>query len=109
MAKKGNKSAAKTDTPLSTEDITLISFPVKCNARGQKIAEGYRIYYYQGNIFRPLETPGSDAGAINGAINRFVRSHADLIKRDRESKYYRTLMELCDVPPPPDALPCSVH
>lgn len=109
MAAKGKKQPIKTDTPLSTEDITLISFPVKVNGRGEKVWESYRVYYYQGNIFRPLETPGSDAGAITGAINRFIKAHADLIKRDRESKHYRTLMELCDVPPPSEPSSCSPH
>lgn len=84
--------------PLSEDDITIGTF----RSRFTKGNAGYRVYYYQGNIFIPLETPGADAGKIRGAISRWLEDpkNAARVKRDRAHPDYRTLMELADVPPP---------
>lgn len=55
-----------------------------------------RVYYFQGNIFRPLDVHGSEAGRVKGAIRRFLKEHRDLVDADRAAPGYRTPAELFD-------------
>lgn len=75
---------------LSTEDITILSYVRSGNGmRG-------RLYYYQGNFHYPLTLQGSFKGKVAGAIRKFLRTHADLIKADRAEPDYLTPIQLME-------------
>ena len=55
-----------------------------------------RLYYYQGNFFKPLAIHSGEVGRVSGAIRNFMRENRDLITRDRAHPEYKTLVELFD-------------
>ena len=56
-----------------------------------------RVYYYQGNIFSPLEEPkGSDVGKVRKFIREFLEANAERVAKDRADPAYKTLVEIFD-------------
>lgn len=78
---------------LSTKDITILQIPP---VKGR---QGYRVYYYQGNIFMPVDVNLKKNDQVRVAMGRFLRANKELVASDRASPEYRTLMELADATP----------
>ena len=78
---------------LSTVDITILKVPA---VKGR---QPYRVYYYQGNIFMPVDVNLKKNDVVRVAVGRFLRANKELVASDRASPDYRTLMELADATP----------
>lgn len=70
------------------DDITIM-YPV----RGI-LSHHCRIYYYQGNIFKPMSFHGSIAAQAKHAIRKFYKDNAAMIKADRAKPDYKSIAQL---------------
>lgn len=56
----------------------------------------YRVYYYQGNIFRPLDLPRKEEKEARQRVKNWIRANRARVDKDRSEPDYRTLVELFD-------------
>lgn len=59
-----------------------------------KLKEGYRLYYYQGNFFYPLDLLKNEQDLVDKAIRLFKVANKELISSDRASANYVPFKEL---------------
>jgi len=55
-----------------------------------------RVYYYEGNIFKPFVIHGSEIAFVRRAIRHFLKNNAQMVAADRKAPGYRTLVQLFD-------------
>ncbi len=64
--------------------------------RGVGINLRSTVYYYKGNIFKPLSVEGGQVGKIKRAVRDFMKANVHLVAEDRAKPTYKNLVELFD-------------
>ncbi|PHS13507.1 MAG: hypothetical protein COA78_07145 [Blastopirellula sp.] len=72
------------------DDVTLLP-----DVRANTMQKG-RLYYYMGNFLMPMNIHGGEIARVRRAINKFCKEFTHEIRRDRDRKDFKTILEWFD-------------